>query len=186
MRIIEAVRPENGAGGFATSAALISKTLNINIYKKLNKSYPNRILIAIKLYNRILRKAKKQKWSCYNSMLSLSKSGKVAFSCFYSAYQYRNKFVHQGLPFPNSVKDAWGLEVDSGTAYLYPTEGISLMKIIRPSGIQSGDLIDIHDVIGNKTEAAEFQNEYFKLLPTWHYMKTIVRKLLIDEINNFK
>lgn len=184
MRIIEAILPSSGACDFALSVASSSKTLNSSIYKKINKSYPKRIKIATTLFNDIKKLARSRRWSCYSAMLTLDKASKIVFSCFYSAYQYRNKFVHQGIPFPFTVKESLGLEVDSGTAYLNPAEGISLTKIIRPNGLQARDSIDIHDIISDKKEIIRFQEKYFILLPTWHYMKIVVRNLLIGKVNN--
>jgi hypothetical protein len=107
---------------------------------------------------------------------------KVIFSCFYSAYQYRNKFVHIGFPFPDTVKESWGLEDGSGTAYFHPALGISWSKVYRPKvGLQEGDSIDVHEIVGAEF-ADDFKNKYFKLLPSWYFLKTLTREALLKKV----
>jgi len=192
MRILDAIHSSNGmskgAYDFALATSLLSSILNLKIYNKLVAvpGYSSRLSIANNLFDECLVFAQTNRFSCVNGMLSLDQAGKIVFACFYSSYQYRNKFVHQGLPFPDSVKEGWGLETDLGTAYLYPSEGTSLIKIMRPTGYQVGDDIDIHSVISDSDEASDFQEKYFKLLPTWHYLKCMVREALVVELDKLQ
>ena len=113
---------------------------------------------------------------------SLDKQARFTFSCLYSAYQYRNKFVHQGLPFPQTVTHTTELAEDSGINYLNPAEVISLRKRLSPGGgVQAEDLFDIHSVVADTEEAAEFRDLYFKLLPTWHFLKRVAREAILIE-----
>jgi len=65
-------------------------------------------------------------------MQSLEKQVRLTLSCLYSAYKYRNKFVHQGLPFPQTVTQIFDRNEDSGMNYLNPVEGISFEKRYSP------------------------------------------------------
>lgn len=186
MRIIDAIGQTKGACDFAVFAATISSSLNKEVYSRINavKGYAPRIQIALNLFNTCLTEAKKKKWSCHQKMQKFNDAGKVIFSCFYSAYQYRNQFVHLGFPFPDTVKDSHGLKNKSGTAYLNPALGIMWSKIHRPDGIKDGDLIDIHQVVSQKQKAKQFKEIYFKLLPTWYFLKCFVREALCNKIPN--
>ena len=185
MRVLDATSNAKGACDFAVSVSSISSELNEEIYTKVNsiEGYHDRINIAEELFNDCLENAKKQKWECATYMAGLTKSGKFVFACFYSAYQYRNKFVHQGLPFPDTVKEAWGLENESGTAYLNPSLGTSLVKVFRPTGFETGDDIDIHAVMSDLDEIKDFKEKYYLLLPSWHYVRRIARQALVEEID---
>ncbi|KKW21616.1 MAG: hypothetical protein A2W52_02125 [Candidatus Taylorbacteria bacterium RIFCSPHIGHO2_02_49_25] len=186
MRILDAVGSVKGACDFGSFVASVSSSLNKDIYSKIQaiKSYDSRIKIAADLFDVCVAEADKKKWSCSEQMEKFDDSGKVVFSCFYSAYQYRNKFVHLGFPFPDIVKDAHGLKEGSGTAYLNPALGISWQKIHRPEGLKDGDLIDIHQIVQDENEAQEFKEKYFQLLPTWHFLKCYVREALISKISD--
>ncbi len=181
MRIIEAIGITRGGYDFASFAATISSRLNQDIYQKLNAIYKDRIEKATELFNICLLEANQKGWKCYDKMVKLDIAGKVIFACFYSAYQYRNKFVHLGFPFPDTVKDSIGLGDDSGTAYLNPALGISWTKIHRPDGLQEGDLIDIHQVVSEE-EFKKFKDIYFQLLPTWYFMKRFTREALLNHV----
>jgi hypothetical protein len=183
MRILDSISHAKGRYDFATFIALISADLNNNICDKLKavKTYKNRLIVAIDLFNDCLKKAKDKKWSCYKDMEKFDDSSKVIFSCFYSAYQYRNKFVHNGFPFPVTVKESWGLEDGSGTAYLNPALGISWSKNNRPNGLEKGDSIDVHEIVGAEM-AEDFKNKYFQLLPTWHFLKSLTREALLKKV----
>lgn len=185
MRILDALSKARGGYSFATWVASISPALNQEIYGKLFAVQPfaPRLKNAEALFNACLTKAPQQ---CKPTMNGLDIYGKTTFSCFYGAYQYRSKFVHQGFPFPDIVKQSLGLETDSGTAYLHPALGNSHIKIFRPEGLQDGDIIDMHNVItdSDTDEIKRFQdNTYFQLMPTWHYLKRMVRAALIKEIS---
>lgn len=183
MRIIDALSGAQGSYDFSVFVATASSALNEEIYKKLNaiEGYKSRIEIAIGIFDSCFKKATEKNWSCKSMMEKIDIAGKVVFGCFFSAYQYRNKFVHNGFPFPNTVKDAWGLEEDSGTAYLSPGLGISWSRMNRQDGLKDGDLIDIHEVVA-EDEVADFRDKYFQLLPTWHFLKVITRSAFLNKI----
>lgn len=185
MRIIDTLCLAQRAFDFATSVALISPELNREIHKKLStvEAYRSRIKIAENVFDECLLKAQSGKFNCTAKMASLDQAGKIVFSCFFSAYQYRNKFVHQGLPFPDIVKESLGLENDAGTAYLHPAVGSSLVKIFRPTGFQDGDSIDIHNIVFDSDEAENFKKKYFVLIPTWYFLKQMTRAMIIKEVN---
>ena len=85
-----------GRFDFATFVAQLSYDLNKNIHDKLKalEAYRGRLDIAINLFNSCLEIARERNWACSDEMESFDDSTKIIFSCFYSAYQYRNKFVH--------------------------------------------------------------------------------------------
>jgi len=182
MRIIDAIGHARGGYDFATFVASLSTDLNNSIYAKLKalKAYKGRLDVAINLFNDCLKKANPKKWPCSKEMEKYNDSEKVIFACFYSAYQYRNKFVHIGFPFPDTVKESLGLEEGSGTAYLNPALGISWSKVHRPDGLQEGDLIDVHKIVG--AEADDFKNKYFQLLPSWYFLKSMTREALLKKV----
>jgi hypothetical protein len=49
----------------------------------------------------------------------------------------------------------------------------------RPvTGLQDGDLIDIHEVVG--AEDQDFKETYFVLLPSWHFLKRLTKEALLN------
>ncbi len=184
LRIIEAISLVEHSHNIATYIATLSSKLNEEIYSKIIalKAYEQRIQTAKDLFNELLQKANTSGWSCKGDMRELDDQAKFIFACFYSAYQYRNKFVHLGFPFPDIVKDSTGLKEGSGTAYLHPALGISWQKIYRPEGLEDGDLIDIHQAVPDADEAQKFKEKYFHLLPTWHFLKCLTREALVSKI----
>lgn len=118
-------------------------------------------------------------------MKKLGGQDRFIFSCCFSAYQYRSKFVHQGFPFSDNVKEWLDSDKETGMAYLSPTVGESFMKIYRPEGLQEGDTIDVHSAIhpvGRGTQK-KFRDEYFLLIPKWHFIKRIAQAGLRCEIS---
>jgi len=185
IRIIDALDPygeEGGAGGFAAFAATISPKLNQSFCEKLKASGPfsKRLNTAIEVFDSVMEITQKQKRNYLEKMTKLDEAGKLVFACFYSAYQYRNNFVHQGFPFPDTVKESFGTEDNSVMAYLNPSLGIATIKTYRPEGLQQGDTIDIHDVLSKRVK--NFKEQYFLLLPTWFFMKLIAREALLNSI----
>ncbi|MFA6593888.1 MAG: hypothetical protein WCT16_01395 [Candidatus Buchananbacteria bacterium] len=185
LRIIDALSVKRHAESFALFAAMISSDLNDAIYNKVNiiEGYKDRIDYAADLFKNLMEKKNIER-SCKAEMGKLNDKGKFIFSCFYVAYQYRNKFVHLGFPFPDTVKNSYGLKDGSGTAFLNPALGIYWRKVYRPNGIEDGDLIDIHQFMPDEEEAQKFKDEYFKLLPTWHFVKQLTREALRKKIIN--
>jgi len=181
MRIIDAIGKTWGADEFALAAASISPTMNEDICEKIKKINPYglRIQIALRLFDERLPQVSKE---LRGSVATLDSNGKIVFACFYSAYQYRNKFVHLGFPFPQIVTEARDIEQDLGTAYLSPVIGMHLPKRYSPGGVQEDDLIEIHEALEDAKTAADFKNKYFFLLPTWHFMKRLARELLLNQI----
>ncbi len=186
MRILDSI--SNGWSGydFAMNVANLSNDWNREIYEKIRKigSYRSRIVIAENLFSDCLKLAKVKKWKCFSTMARFDKHDRFVFACFYSAYQYRSKFVHQGFPFPSIGKVFVDLEKDDGTAYLGQSVASAHMKSFRPGGYQEGDDIDIHEVISLVTpkDVDKFKNVYFLLMPTWHFLKRVVRLALMEEI----
>jgi len=144
-------------------------------------TYKDRLVKATTLFDSCLAKAKKDHWGCEKDISLLDEAGKLVFSCFFSAYQYRNKFVHKGIPFPSVVKDSYGVEEDSGIAYISPVLAMSFPRFNRPkTGWQEGDEIDIHEIIGD--EAPKFKETYFFLIPTWYFLKKLAKKAILNKI----
>ena len=185
MRIMDSIVDAHGAREFALSTAAVSPELNRSIYDKVSavSTYAERLNVAETIFNKSLQAAQKTKPRLISQMQSLDDPGHFVYACVYSAYQYRNRFVHHGLPFPDTVKTSIGLE-DSGTAYLHPALGTSVLKRYSPKGVAAGDLMDIHDVIPDPKEASEFKESYFQLIPTWHFLKRVVREALLDEVQH--
>ena len=185
MRLIDAVSNARRAYDFALAAANISLDLNREVYEKLQgiSGYKDRLEKALTLFDTTLALAKKDKAACVGGMSSIDEAGRVMFACFYSAYQYRNKFVHKGIPFPDTVKEMVGGDTSSGLAYLNPALAISWSKFHRPTtGIGSDDLIDIHEIVGD--EAQTFKETYFLLLPSWYFMKQFAREAVLRRAEN--
>jgi|GEM_PF-2629306 len=187
MKIIDAISKAVRAFGFATAVAQVSTTLNEDIYKKIigMSTYTARVRIAQDLFNELLQFAQTKGFPCATVMATFDENQKFIFSCFYSAYQYRNKFVHHGLPFPHTVKETWDHQSDSGVNYLHPAEGISFIKRYNPQGLEQTDSLDIHSVVEDAQEVSDFKNKYFKLIPTWHFIQRLTKEALLKEINNF-
>lgn len=180
LRIVDAITKSWGADEFALSAAEISPGLNRDVYEKAAgvAAYQRRLDVAehvCTLRCRGTRVALRER------MESLEKHARLTFSCLYSAYQYRNKFVHRGLPFPHTVTQTFDRTEDSGVNYLNPVEGISFRKRHSSEGVQPEDLFDIHTVVEDAQESAEFKDKYFKLLPTWHFLNRLAREAILSE-----
>ena len=193
MRILDALSSSaRGAYDFAVFAAQVSSDLNEDIYNKVSAiaSYQSRLQTAQDLFNDLLQNAQlqakknSQRWTCVAPMVAFDQYAQFIFSCFYSAYQYRNKFVHVGIPFPGTVKDAYDLEHDSGMAYLNPAEALTFLKMHRPDGLEVDDYVDMHAVLSDAQEVSDFKDKYFKLIPTWHFLKCVSRAALLSRINN--
>lgn len=183
LRIIDAITKERTAIDFATSAAEISSEFNRKIYEKLD---------GVPTYRKRLDAAKRVFAKCRHNTPAMSKRrdllgehGQLMFSCLYSAYQYRNKFVHVGLPFPETVTETFDRVQDSGMNYLNPIEGLYFATKLSVRGIPHDGLFDFHAVVEDAQEAAEFRDSFFQLLPTWHFLKEIAREAILsafDEI----
>lgn len=188
FRILDALSGASGRYDFAAWAAEVSSDLNKEIYEKITdmEVMRSKLQLAATLFSR---------WSAayrYNSrrdrrdlgpiMSNLSRYGQLVFVCFYSAYQYRSKFVHQGFPFPRVVIESFGQ--DNGTNYISSSFGEAHVKIFRPDGLQDGDTIDIHRAIAlQRGETYQDYEEYFQLIPSWHWLKRLTRAAIIKEAN---
>ena len=186
MRIIDALADAKGAYEYSIFIAKIAPRMNQEVFEKIKamSAYENKQVRAKTLFDKCLAKVTKEKWThCCTTMSLFSEADKFVFSCFYSAYQYRNKFVHKGFPIPDIVKQSWGVEDGSGMAYISPTFGQALSRFYRPGvGLQEGDLLDINTIVGN--EAEDFKNTYFLLVPTWYYLKRIAREAILVKFNS--
>lgn len=180
LRIIEAISPEDYSHNVAMFVAGLSPTLNKEIYNKVIaiEAYKKRAQVASGLFADLLAGLDQQS-ALQDKMKKLDDEGKFIFVSIYSAYKYRNKFVHNGFPFPDTVKDSMGLKEGAGTAYSHPALGMSWRKIYRPEGVEDDDLIDVHEILpGQKDE--KFKDKYFQLLPTWHFLKCLTREALLS------
>lgn len=187
MRILDALFQYDalgsriGAREYALRVALVSPEFNGVVYEKIAaiEGYKDRIKAAEETFDKSLEAAAKEKLEdTKNAMLSLNVQDKLIFACFYSAYQYRNKFIHWGLPFPFTVGENWSSEDDNGTNYLHPSLGISFNKMFRPEGWQKSDAIDFHSILRTEDDQNDFKNRHFLLLPTWHFLKLMTRVAL--------
>jgi hypothetical protein len=180
LRIVDAITKSRSADEFAISAAEISPVFNHEIYERVAAvaAYQNRLDAAEQVF---IRRFGKVSPPLVARAQSLDKNAQLTFSCLYSAYQYRNKFVHHGLPFPQTVTQTFDAAEDSGMNYLNPALGISFWKRRSQQGVQPGDLFDFHAVVEDAGEAAEFKDRYFKLLPTWHFLKRLAREAILSE-----
>jgi hypothetical protein len=179
LRIVEATCRSERAIDFGTRAASISPSLNKTIADKIIAvaAYGEKIEKASDLYATAEKKARDKAMPCHKQLAALDPAGQLIFACFFSAYQYRSKFVHIGFPFPPTVKTAFGIEDDAGTAYLDPSLGFNWVTIMRPDVPKDSDLVDLHEVIEPKV-LKTFRDTYFHLLPTWHFMKIFAREAL--------
>jgi hypothetical protein len=182
MRILDAIYTTWHGDQFALCAATVSSKLNEEVYQKISRvdAYSVKLQAAVEVFDERLAEARKKKREIEPKMAALDQNGRLIFSCFYSAYQYRNKFVHQGFPFPPVIKenlDPTGQ--DSGMAYLHAALGMSLTR--RHSFPSRGeDLIDIHAVIQNPVELTAFRDRYFKLIPSWHFVRRVAKQALMN------
>lgn len=186
MRILDALVGSRAAIGFACAVAKLNPTINSDVLEKVSAvaGLADRADIAKSVYDSQLLKARvdSRLGACVVDMEAFDGPAKFIFGCIFSAYQYRNKFVHVGLPFPDTVKQSFGLADGSGMAFLHPAQGASFILTHRPDGIEAGDTLDIHCIISDEREADEFKEKYFKLVPTWHFMKCLVRSALFAVI----
>ena len=187
LRIIDAISKSWGADEFAISAAEISPVFNSEIYAKVAgvaAFRERRLDAAEQVFTKRLEclHRRKKARAPVERMQALTKHARLTFSCLYSAYQYRNKFVNYGLPFPYTLTLVFDPKEDIGTNYLSPVEGISFRTKLSPQGVQPGDVFDFHAVVEDAGEAAEFKNSFFKLLPTWHFLSRLGRKAILNEL----
>lgn len=183
MRLIDTLGNAQGRDNSAIFVASISPSVNADIYTKAKAvgGFENRIKKALELFEARLADPESKKRGARTKMETLDEAGKFIFACFYSAYLYRNKFVHQGFPFPDTVKDAIMEAHDrpeNGLTYLNPALGISWSRFHRPTtGLEDNDLIDIHEVVGE--EAEDFKSTYFLLLPSWYFLKRFTKEAIL-------
>ncbi|MGO9603524.1 MAG: hypothetical protein ACLQAT_09030 [Candidatus Binataceae bacterium] len=180
MRIIDAIGGTRGAEAFALTSATVSSVLNAEISQKISQvsGLAPRLQLAEEVFAARRRSTEAK---IAEKMEKLDEHARLTFACFYSAYRYRNKFVHQGFPFPDTVKERW--DPNSGMAYLNPVLGILRTLRYSPIGMSSeADWIDIHEVIGDAEEVAEFRDRLFKLIPTWNFVKCMARESLLGWI----
>jgi hypothetical protein len=179
LRIIEATCRSERAIDFGARAASISASLNKAVADKITAvaAYADKVKKASDIYATAEKKARDKGMSCHKQLAALDAAGQLIFACFFSAYQYRSKFVHVGFPFPPTVKTSFGIEDDAGTAYLDPSLGFNWVTVMRPEAPKDSDLIDLHEIIEPKV-FKKFKDEYFHLLPTWHFMKMFTREAL--------
>ncbi len=186
FRILDALSGASGSYDFAVWAAEVSSDLNKEIYRKITdmEVMSSKLQLATTLFARWSGAYKynrgRDRRDLRPIMSNLSRYGQLVFVCFYSAYQYRSKFVHQGFPFPKVVIESFGR--DDGTNYISSAFGASHVKIFRPDGLQGGDTIDIHSAITLRhDETYQDYEEYFKLIPSWHWLKRLTRAAVIKE-----
>jgi len=179
ISILDSLNLKGGASNFGLWVCEISGTFNREVYTKICDmgALRGRIDLAESIISRIPNGDTKRR------LRNLSRYKRFVYVCFYAAYQYRSKFVHQGFPIPRTVIERSSDE-DNGLAYLNPTVAQSHMQIFRPSGYQPGDDLDIHSAIRlEKKQSYNDFEEYFQLLPSWHWLKSMVRLSLVREIN---
>lgn len=187
LRIIDAITKSWGADEFAISAAEISPVFNSEVYEKvagIAAFRERRLDVAEQVFSKRLEclHRRKKASALVDRLQVLTNPARLIFSCLYSAYQYRNKFVHYGLPFPYTLTLVFDPEEDTGTNYLNPVEGISFRTKISPRGVQPGDVFDFHEGVEDAGKAAEFKNSFFRLLPTWHFLSRLARKAIVNEL----
>lgn len=184
MRIIDATAPrEARAVGFALHGATQDPSMASAIVDRITtvSSYAERVKLAEDIHQQALEEATRKKWPKQGALQGLDSAARFVFGSLFSAYQYRNVFLHRGFPFPDHIKEAWGISDDAGTSYLHPSLGSSWLKVHRTSGVESGDLVDIHEVL--EAEKADYQERFYLLLPTWHFMKRIARSALLSLVS---
>ncbi len=185
FRILDALSTAEGRYDFAVWVAKISSALNKEVYKKVSEMevMRSKLQLVDSLFLRLLSayRPPRRGPDLRPVMNSLSRYGKFVFVCFYSAYQYRSKFVHQGFPFPRIVLESF--EQEQGTSYLSSSFGEAHMKIFRPDGLQDGDTVDIHKAINlRRGETLQDYKNFFLLVPSWHWLKRLTRAALIREV----
>jgi hypothetical protein len=181
LRIIEAVVGSSGGRPFAFGSAQISRALNAHVLMKLRTvdAYKERIDQATGLF---AAESTKPDLKQHTAAISgFDDAAKVVFACMLSAYRYRNKFMHIGFPFPSTVTETVGAADDSGMTYLHPSTGLKWPRYLRHEGLEINDLIDMHEHI-EPSEMQAFQETYFHLLPTWHFLKTYAREALVKKV----
>jgi hypothetical protein len=182
MRIIDAIVDAKTRRLFAFLGASLAPNAGLDIYGKIVAvgGYAARITLAENLFKRELADAIKEKAPYASRLGALPKHLQFVFACLFSAYKYRNEFVHHGFPFPDTIKDSDS--TTAGGSYLFPAEAILILRHHNPNGVVPGDLIDVHSFISKPQEAKDFQDIYFKLIPTWKYMRDIAREGLMSII----
>jgi hypothetical protein len=184
LRIVDTLDGTGKAPNFALFAADVSAAANKEIYEKVGAilGLQPRLGIAAKMFEEIANESGIQALS--NRLGALGTPSRFVFSCFYSAYQYRNKFVHIGLPFPRVVRESLRDEQDSGLSYLSSATGLSFLTKYSSGGVGPAELVDFHTFIGQK--AGKFKDEYFQLLPSWRFVKRVSREALLKRLQEFR
>jgi len=181
LRIIEAVIGSQRGLPFAFGSAQLSSAINAHVHARLKSvdAYKERIDKAKSLF---AVESTKQDLKPHTATLSgFNEAAKVVFASMLSAYRYRNKFMHIGFPFPSTVTETVGTADDSGMTYLHPSTGLKWPRYLRHEGLEINDLIDMHEQI-EPTQMQAFQETYFHLLPTWHFLKTYAREALFKNV----
>jgi hypothetical protein len=187
IRILNAVFDGQKKGELCVSVVELCDSLAQDVYKKVSavNGFAERLSIAESLFKECSDLAERDRWGCTNALKGFLEHQRFMFACLFAAYEYRNKFIHQGFPIPEQAKESWGVEDGLGTAYLHPSLSTGFMKVYRSGGMNDEDYVDIHAVFADDEEAEKaFKERYYPLLPTWHFLKTVTRHVLINYIRS--
>ncbi|MCK9352147.1 MAG: hypothetical protein M0P76_05160 [Candidatus Pacebacteria bacterium] len=188
MRILDSLFSAINGVDFALKCCSVSAQFNKEVFERVNngntvgKERTNSSSHVLKyiLDNKLNTKSNEQH---KEKLENMTEEGKFVFSCLYSAYQYRNVWIHRGFPFP--------IPMTYTDDYFSLSMGQSFARFIRDTGYEKKDLIDIHETIpkaipkgkrGHEHEV-EMWGKMYLLLPTWYFMKEIVRVAIIKELN---
>lgn len=114
---------------------------------------------------RLFKKLTKQnKKKSVLTKYSQSDASMLFYTALYSAYEHRNKFIHDGLEFPNKIKNIETAKERSWMNYFYVT---------FPSD-------DEYRIVNKKLEKRRKPNykKLYLLLPKWHLLNIITREVI--------
>jgi len=177
IRILDFHRfPKNSDSFFFPDKTIriLSRRFVKEIYKRIQKNdlYENHhIPTALKLFNKIQNqiRAKVVNYNLYNT-----DAIKFFYIVLYVLYQYRNKFVHDGFPFPGKIKYQHTGDLDT-INYFDISVGESHI-----TGYNPYQGFDIHMGLNQsfeKEKGREFKRFYL-LLPKWYFLNQIVREVI--------
>lgn len=172
IRILDVIVKGNGAVDFSDK-----------IIKKIDKKFIKKNLSQIdrKYYKEHIRYSKilfncKGK-SPKNKLFYNEEDKKIFYSMLWSAYEYRNKEIHNGFKLPNKIKEYY--------------EGFSILGISRGEShimdYENGIFQDIHNELPNRTKRG-YRNykKYYLLLPSWYFLNKVVRQFINKELSKIR
>lgn len=145
--------------------------------------------LAMKLFKSKKKEFSKPQFAQHITLSNYSEDCmKFLYSILYVLYEYRNKYIHEAFLLPHKIQARPRRNELEGLSYLDASFGESHMLTYDPE--KGSESIDVHKILrqtkkkGSKKPTGKDFQDYYLLLPTWHLLNLIVRRVLFYRLNN--